>query len=65
MDPDPIDLTISLRVHETVGVHSKAKLPLTVFQTVISVPFKLFEIKTIRVESSGKYREVDLLEQRP
>jgi alpha-mannosidase len=54
-----------LRLHETAGMPSRARLRLRGVKSDISLSFKPFELKTIRVERSGKYREVALQEQRP
>ena len=54
-----------LRLHETAGMPSRARLRLRGVKSDISLSFKPFELKTIRVERSGKYREVALREQRP
>jgi len=43
---------------------SRARLRLRGIKSDISLSFKLFELKTIRVERSGKYREVALQEKR-
>jgi hypothetical protein len=53
-----------LRLHETVGMPSRARLRLRGVKSDISLSFKPFELKTIRVERSGKSREVALQEQR-
>lgn len=50
-----------LRLHETVGFRSEAKLNLLDQETPIRLSFKPYEIKTLRVESSGKWEEVDII----
>jgi alpha-mannosidase len=52
-----------VRLHETSGREISAEL--TIFQPlrVINLEFKPFEIKTVRVERSGAWREVDLIEE--
>jgi alpha-mannosidase len=52
-----------LRLHETSGQASSAEI--TVFQPlrVIRVTFRPFEIKTLRLERSGAWREADLISE--
>jgi alpha-mannosidase len=52
-----------LRLHETAGRATSAEL--TTFQPlrVINLVFKPFEIKTLRIERSGSWREVDLISE--
>ena len=52
-----------LRMQETVGIASKAKLTLGTRKSDLLLPFKPFEIKTIRLEKSGKCREVGLIRE--
>jgi alpha-mannosidase len=52
-----------LRLHETSGRAASAEI--TIFQPlrVLRVTFKPFEIKTLRVERSGAWREADLISE--
>ena len=52
---------IILRLHETVGFRSEAKLLFPDHEAPIRLSFKPYEIKTVRVESSGKWEEVDMI----
>jgi alpha-mannosidase len=52
-----------LRLHETAGVSSKATLRLQGIKSSIRLSFKPFEIKTIRIEKSGKWREVSMMRE--
>jgi alpha-mannosidase len=53
-----------IRLQETVGCASKAKLWLRPMKANVSLAFKPFEIKTIRLEKSGACREVGLISER-
>jgi len=52
-----------LRLQESVGAASKAKLNLAKPERSISLSFKPFEIKTVRVERTRKWREVNLIDE--
>jgi len=52
-----------LRLQEVVGTASKARLSLEKEKANLSLSFKPFEIKTIRLEKSGKCREVGLIRE--
>jgi alpha-mannosidase len=54
---------IILRMQETVGIASKARLALGTRGSDLLFSFKPFEIKTIRIEKSGKCREVGLIRE--
>ncbi|MCX6134231.1 MAG: hypothetical protein NTU47_10510 [Ignavibacteriales bacterium] len=53
-----------LRMQETVGLASKARLSIGTKKPIPPLLFKPFEIKTIRFEKSGKCREVGLISER-
>jgi len=52
-----------LRLHETSGHETPARLVLQQPLRVIIFGFKPFEIKTLRVERSGSWREADLISE--
>jgi len=52
-----------LRLHETCGQVTSAQLTIYKPLRVIRVTFKPFEIKTLRVERSGAWREADLISE--
>jgi alpha-mannosidase len=52
-----------LRLHETSGRDTSARLVLNQPFRVISLNFRPFEIKTLRIEPSGACREVDLISE--
>ena len=52
-----------LRLQESVGVPSIARLHLERIKSNVSLSFKPFEIKTIRFDKSGRCREVALIEE--
>jgi len=53
-----------LRLQETVGTATKAKLSPNSGKAAVSFSFEPFELKTIRLEKTGKCREVGLLTER-
>ena len=52
-----------LRLQETTGVYTKAKVSTVRTKSGFALSFKPFEIKTIRLEKSGSRREVALIEE--
>ncbi len=50
-----------LRLHETVGFRSEAKMNFFGPDCAVRLSFKPYEIKTLRVERSGKWEEVDMI----
>jgi alpha-mannosidase len=52
-----------LRLQEAIGVHTKAKASTVRTKSEFALSFKPFEIKTIRLEKSGRWREVALIEE--
>ncbi len=52
-----------LRMQETVGIASKARLGVGSGKSEHSLRFKPFELKTIRLEQSGRCREVGLISE--
>jgi alpha-mannosidase len=52
-----------LRLQETVGIATKAGLALGTKRSSLPFSFKPFEIKTIRLEKSGRCREVGLIRE--
>jgi alpha-mannosidase len=56
--------SLILRLQETVGTASKAKLLLGTRKPSQLFPFTPFEIKTLRLEKSGNCREVGLITER-
>jgi alpha-mannosidase len=56
--------SLILRFQETVGSESKAILRMGLRKTGLPLAFKPFEIKTIRLEKSGRCREVGLISER-
>ncbi|MGQ9672800.1 MAG: glycoside hydrolase family 38 C-terminal domain-containing protein [Candidatus Aminicenantales bacterium] len=59
MSPD--QKALLLRLHETVGERTEARIRLRHPETEISLTFKPFELKTLRVEKSGRWREIGYL----
>lgn len=53
-----------LRLHETSGRETLARLVLNQPLKVIHLELKPFEIKTLRIEPSGAWREADLISER-
>jgi len=53
-----------LRLHETRGVATDARLDLTRPRAAVEVRFRPFEIKTLRFEKNGRLREVDLVHEK-
>ncbi|MEK6756434.1 MAG: glycoside hydrolase family 38 C-terminal domain-containing protein [Bacteroidota bacterium] len=52
-----------LRLHETTGAASTTRLGLEKPNVNAKLSFKPFELKTIRVEKSGRWREVAMIEE--
>jgi alpha-mannosidase len=52
-----------LRLHETVGVASTARLELEEPKVAAKISLKPYQLKTIRIERSGRWREVDLIDE--
>jgi hypothetical protein len=52
-----------LRLHETRGVATDARLDLARSRAAIEIRLRPFEIKTLRLEKSGRWREVDLVSE--
>jgi alpha-mannosidase len=52
-----------LRLQETIGVRTKAKVSAVRTKSGFVLSFKPFEIKTIRLEKPGSLREVALIEE--
>ena len=52
-----------LRLHETRGVATDARLDLARPRAAIEVRLRPFEIKTLRLEKGGRWREVDLVSE--
>lgn len=71
LEPKSIRLTASklsadekaliLRFHETIGEKTVARIRLYHPEKEIQLSFKPFELKTIRVEKSGRWREVNFV----
>jgi alpha-mannosidase len=55
--------SLILRLQETTGVPTKAKVATVRSKSGFFLSFKPFEIKTIRLEKSGSWREVALIEE--
>jgi alpha-mannosidase len=53
-----------LRLHETRGEATSARLEIHQPRVLIQAPLRSFEIKTLRLEKSGSWREVDLVSER-
>ncbi|TSA20069.1 alpha-mannosidase [bacterium] len=53
--------SLILRLQETTGVRTKAKVATVRLKSGFVLSFKPFEIKTIRLEKSGSWREVALI----
>jgi hypothetical protein len=51
-----------VRLHEAAGIGTRGRLSVHPGDE-ISLKFKPFEIKTVRVERSGRWSEVDLIEE--
>jgi len=54
-------LSLVIRLQETAGIPSKAEFKLMKPEIHISSDFKPFEIKTIRIEKNGKWRQVNMI----
>jgi alpha-mannosidase len=54
---------IVLRLHETAGQPTQARLSLSQPLRVISLEFRPFEIKTLRLERTGAWREAGLISE--
>jgi alpha-mannosidase len=52
-----------LRIHETSGRDTSARLVLNQPLRVINLELKPFEIKTLRIKPSGAWRESDLISE--
>jgi len=52
-----------IRLQESSGLESQATLMLKGVKTGIKLPLKPLEIKTLRVERSGKWKEAKLIEE--
>jgi alpha-mannosidase len=52
-----------LRLHETSGRVTSARLTIHLPLRVIDLSFKPFEVKTLRIERSGAWREADLISE--
>jgi alpha-mannosidase len=52
-----------LRLHETSGRVTSARLTIHLPLRVIDLSFKPFEVKTLRIEPSGSWREADLISE--
>ena len=73
LDPANVHLTackrswdrkaLVLRLHETAGQPTQARLSLSQPLRVISLEFGLFEIKTLRLERTGAWRETGLVSE--
>ena len=73
LDPASIRLTackrswdgkaLVLRLHETAGLPTDARLILRQPLRVINLEFKPFEIKTLRIERTGAWREAGLISE--
>ena len=55
--------TLVIRLHETSGVKTTAALRFYFPQVRIDLVFRPFQIKTIRLERSGRWREVGLISE--
>jgi alpha-mannosidase len=53
-----------VRLHESGGQKTAASLKFSSPSTVINLSFKPFEIKTVRLEKTDAWREVDLIEEK-
>ena len=53
-----------LRLHETTGTASTAELKMEKPKVAAKLSFTPLEIKTLRIEKSGRWREVNLIEER-
>jgi alpha-mannosidase len=53
-----------LRLQETAGIKARAVVSFKNPHIKIRLSFKPFEIKTVRVGKTGKWKEVDLIEER-
>ncbi|MDP2916042.1 MAG: glycoside hydrolase family 38 C-terminal domain-containing protein [Candidatus Aminicenantes bacterium] len=51
-----------VRLHEAAGIETQGRLSIQPSEK-ISLKFKPFEIKTVRLERSGRWREADLIEE--
>ncbi len=52
-----------LRLHETAGCEAKAGVHIAVPAVAMDLTFRPFEIKTLRIERSGEWREVSLIDE--
>ncbi len=52
-----------VRLHETSGTAAEARLHLGAPALVVDLAFRPFEIKTLRIERSGQWREASLVEE--
>jgi alpha-mannosidase len=52
-----------LRLHESAGRETKAKLEFARPRAGINLFFRPFEIRTVRLERTGRWREVDLISE--
>ena len=52
-----------LRLHETMGEASTARLSLEEPKVAAKISFKPFQVKTIRFERTGRWREVGLIDE--
>ena len=53
-----------LRLHETRGAATDARLDLAKPRVAVSLSFRPFEIKTLRLEKDGRVSEVDLVREK-
>ncbi len=55
--------SLIFRLQETAGIETRSELNLNDLQAFIQLNFKPSEIKTVRVESSGQWAEVDMIDE--
>jgi alpha-mannosidase len=55
--------SLVLRLHETAGLPADARLHVGTPALDLDLSFRPFEIKTLRIERTGKWREVSLIEE--
>jgi alpha-mannosidase len=55
--------SLVLRLHETAGVAAKTQLHVAMPALSLDIEFRPFEIKTLRIERSGQWQEVSLIDE--
>lgn len=54
---------VILRLYETAGIGGRTEVALPFLETAVQLEFTPWEIKTVRIDAAGQWRETDMLER--